>query len=394
MNQETIQLYNIDSHMKSFQTKVISCNPNTSKNKTYEVILDQTAFFPEGGGQPSDTGFINGIPVIDVQEKENIIYHTLLEPIEPDTLVHGEIDWIKRFDLMQHHTGEHIISGLVHKYFGYDNVGFHMGSDAITIDFNGILTNEDIRKIEYEANLAVYKNIPIIVTYPSKEELEVLNYRSKKELFGSIRIVSIGDYDVCACCAPHVALTGEIGSIKIISCQSYKGGVRISMLCGIRALADYNKKEENVSAISSLLSAKPYEVKDAVNSLKDENNTLKMQIYELQNQIFKLKAESIKTDGSPLWIFDNEIPAKFLRSYANLFLEKEIPVLGVFTSENEIDYKYVLAGKNTDIRPLSQKINEQFHGKGGGSKEMVQGALSGTKEEVLHFLNTYVKNSN
>lgn len=391
MSQETQKLYYIDSHTNSFQAKVISCEPNmTSNGTTYQIVLDKTAFFPEGGGQPADAGFINSIPVMDVQETNDIIYHTILEPIQPETIVLGEIDWAKRFDLMQQHTGEHIISGLVHNYFGYDNVGFHMGSDAITIDFDGMLTNEDLRKIEYEANLAVYKNIPIIVTFPSNEELKFLNYRSKKDLSGNVRIVSIGDYDTCACCAPHVSLTGEVGCIKIISSQSYKGGVRISILCGLRALEDYNKKEENVTAISSLLSAKPYEVKDAVKILKEENAALKIQVNEIYNQLYQLKADAISTTDSPLWLFDNEIPVKSIRNYANLLLQKEIPLIGIFSRDNNMEYKYVLASKELDIRPLAQKLNEQFNGKGGGSKEMVQGALSGSKEDILTILNNYV----
>lgn len=386
--QETLSLFNINSYTKSFEAKVISCEKNTSsREESYLVVLDQTAFFPEGGGQPSDTGTLNQISVIDVQEKNNIIYHTTLDPIEPGTIVKGEIDWIRRFDLMQHHSGEHIVSGLVHKYFGYDNVGFHMGNDAITIDFNGSLTSEDLRMVEEKANQVVFENIPITVSYPSKEELAVLNYRSKKELSGAIRIVTIGDYDVCACCAPHVALTGEIGCIKITSSQSYKGGVRISMLCGLRALADYNKKEENVSVISSLLSAKPYEVKDAVKNLKEENNQLKIQIQDLQNQLLQFKAESLQIDGSDLWIFDNEIPAKLIRNYANILLEKNVPLLGIFTSENTLDYKYILASKHIDVRPLSKQLNDQFQGKGGGNKEMVQGALSGKKADILNLLN-------
>lgn len=390
MSEGTIQLYNLDSHTRSFQGKVLSCVLDESANdKVYLVTLDQTAFFPEGGGQPADSGFLNDVQVIDVREKDNVIYHTLLEPIATGLLVAGVIDWDKRFDLMQHHTGEHIVSGLVHKYFGYDNVGFHMGTDAITLDFNGTLSSEDLRRIEYEANLAVFKNIPIRVTYPSKDELSVLNYRSKKELSGDIRIVSIGDYDVCACCAPHVALTGEIGIIKLVSSQSYKGGIRVSMLCGFRALGDYNKKEENVSAISALLSAKPYEIKDAVKSLKEENGILKSQMIELQNKLLQLKADGITAANTPLWVFDNEISAKFLRNYANLLLEKDVPYLGVFVSDNNLDYKYVLAGKNMDIRPISSKLNETFHGKGGGSKDMAQGAISGSQNEILDLLNSF-----
>lgn len=390
MNLKTHKLYDLDSHTKAFQAKVVSCEPiETTNGTTYQVVLDQTAFFPEGGGQSADLGFLNNIAVIDVQETDDIIYHTMMEPINPGTVVQGEIDWNTRFDLMQQHTGEHIISGLVHHYYGYDNVGFHMGSDAITIDFNGTLTQENLRKIEQDANLAVYKNLPVLVTFPTSEELKNLNYRSKKELSGNVRIVTIGDYDICACCAPHVALTGEIGGIKIISSQSYKGGVRISMLCGLRALEDYNKKEENVLAISSLLSAKPYEVKEAVISLKEENATQKLQINELYHKIFQLKANTILPSDSPLWIFDNEIPAKSIRNYANLLLQKDFPILGVFSSDHNEEYKYILASKQLDVRPLAQLLNQQLSGKGGGSKEMAQGSLSGSKEDILTILSNF-----
>ncbi|WMJ88143.1 alanyl-tRNA editing protein [Anaerocolumna sp. MB42-C2] len=391
MSEPTIQLYNQDSYIKTFQATVLTCVKQLKEEQpdkpSYIVTLDVTAFFPEGGGQPSDTGNINGIIVIDVQEDDGIIYHIMEAPLSIGETVSGEINWDRRFDLMQHHTAEHIISGLIHKYFGYDNVGFHLGSEVVTIDFNGNLTEEDIRNIELKANLAVYENVPIKVTYPSSQELKELDYRSKKELSGNIRIVTIPGYDICACCAPHVALTGEIGGIKITSYQKYKGGVRISMLSGIRSLKDYNKKEKSVTDISVILSAKPDEVKDAVKNLKNENQTLKGQLLNVQNQILAYKAAAFQTGTDSICVFDKDVASASLRTYGNLLLEFCKGICAVFTTTDDQEYKYVLASKTMDVRPLGKSLNETFGGKGGGSKEMVQGSVRGKKEDIEAFIN-------
>lgn len=388
MNQKTIQLYNRDSQLQIFQAKVLTCKEEISSDNTkvYVVTLDATAFFPEGGGQPSDRGNLNNADVFDVQEEDDIIYHWVSEPFTIGETVTGTINWVRRFDLKQNHTAEHIVSGLVYKNFDYDNVGFHLGSEAITIDFNGVLTEEDLKKVELEANQAVYKNLPIEVNYPSAEELNSMNYRSKKELSGDIRIVTIPGYDVCACCAPHVALTGEIGLIKITSCQKYKSGVRISMLSGTRALSDYTQKEKSVSDISVLLSAKPFEVQDAVRHLKEDNLSLKGQISNLQNQLLSFKAATVKEGTDSLTIFDNDIPPSLLRNYGNLLMERCNGLCAVFTSEDHISYKYVLVSKSLDVKPFAGRLNDAFGGKGGGSKEMVQGSLTGNKEALEKFM--------
>jgi alanyl-tRNA synthetase len=384
---ETIPLYNENSYIKYFQAKVVSCSEQkiTEEGQLYQVVLDATAFFPEGGGQPSDRGILDSVQVLDVQESEGIIYHTVTAPLTVGTEVTGEIDWNRRFDLMQHHTAEHIVSGLVHKNYDFDNVGFHMGSDAITIDFNGILTEKDIRNIEWQANQCIYSNISVRAEFPSAGELKEMDYRSKKELTGKVRIVTIPETDVCACCAPHVNFTGEIGCIKLISCQKYKGGVRVSMLCGSRALQDYNKKESSVSEISNLLSAKLYEVQDAVKKMKDENTDLKLSLGNLQKQLLTYKAERIPSDDNFI-IFDNEIPPALLRSYGNLLTERCQKVCYIFTSTAQDEYKYVAASKTMDVRTIATELNQTFHGRGGGSKEMVQGSLTGTKEAIEHFI--------
>ena len=269
----TDRLYYNDSHRKEFEAEVLDCRPVKDK---YEVVLDRTAFFPEGGGQYADTGYLDDVEVLDVKEREDVIFHTTAAPLEIGRMVAGRIDWEQRFDRMQQHTGEHMVSGLIHRRFGYDNVGFHLGSDYCTMDFNGPIPREALKEIEQEANRAVFQNLDIQISYPSKKELKELEYRSKIEIDGQVRIVTVPGYDVCACCAPHVKRTGEIGLIKLVGMAKYKGGERISMLCGRRALLDYEIKDENAKRISALLCAKEYEVADAVERMKEEQASLSL----------------------------------------------------------------------------------------------------------------------
>lgn len=264
----TEKLFYKDSHMQMFQAIVQEC---CKDGENYKIRLDRTAFFPEGGGQYADHGTLNEYEVHDVQEEQGDVWHYTSHPFEAGDVVEGKIDWQERFEKMQQHTGEHIISGLVHARFGYNNVGFHLGDDSCTMDFDGEISKEELAEIEWKANEAVVKNLEVQVTYPSKEELENIAYRSKIEIEGQIRIVTIPGYDVCACCAPHVKTTGEIGQIKLTNAQRYKGGVRITMLCGFRALCDYRQKLSATRQISASLCAKENETAEAVEHLKEEN---------------------------------------------------------------------------------------------------------------------------
>ena len=249
----TDRLYYEDSHLAAFPAVVTACE---QEKDYWKVALDQTTFFPEGGGQAGDTGYLGEIEVFDTHEKNGEIWHYTRQPLEVGAEVKGVLDWKKRFSRMQQHSGEHIVSGLIHTRFGYDNVGFHLGEEEVTMDFNGPITKEELLEIETAANQVVFGNVPIQISYPSREELEILDYRSKIEIEGQVRIVTIPDVDVCACCAPHVNNTGEIGLIKLTNVQSHRGGVRVSLLAGNRALCDYREKENSVKAISVLLSAK------------------------------------------------------------------------------------------------------------------------------------------
>lgn len=383
MQKMTEKLFYSDSHMKEFQATVLSCDP---VGDCWNVVLDKTVFFPEGGGQYADTGVLGDAKVLDVHEKDEIIRHKTDKPLEVEKVVSGQIDWDERFMKMQQHTGEHIVSGLVHARFGYNNVGFHLGSEDCTMDFNGEITREELAEIEYLANEAVVKNLEVIVSYPTKDELRSLEYRSKIEIDGQVRIVTIPGYDVCACCAPHVSKTGEIGMIKLTNVQRYKGGVRVTMLCGFRALADYSKKLKSARDISAQLCAKENEISEAVEALRKEVSTLKMKNSALQQEILAYKAEAVKVEDGAACLFEKELDGDAPRFLMNQILAKDCSICAVFTGNDEQGYRYVIGSKTFNLRELVKELNSEFEGRGGGKPEMVQGSLKGNEKELRAWI--------
>ena len=380
------RLYYATPYVKTFMCTVISCTKN--KKGTWDTILNQTAFYPEGGGQPSDTGALNGVKVLHVSEKGEEIIHELEAPLEEGVLAEGVIDWQKRYDNMQQHTGEHIFSGLVHKHFGYDNVGFHMGTDEVTVDFNGVLTQEQLDELEDEANQLIYDNVPVKVFYPSKEELEELDYRSKKELTGLVRIVEIPGGDICACCGTHVETTGEVGLIKLPTMINYKGGVRISMLCGRRALMDYRERLKDEIRISNLLSAKLALVPDAVEKMKNESQEKDLALGRLWQQLLEKKAESYPESTEVLAVFEEGLSPVQLRQLATMLYEKgKGKIVGVFSgNEDEQVYQYALGSSQADMRKLSKAMNGALNGRGGGSNLMAQGTFKAAESAIRETL--------
>lgn len=375
----TEKLFYVDSHMVTFSAVVISCE---KVGDYYEAVLDRTAFFPEGGGQYADTGLIDGVKVLNAHERDGVIYHKIEKELPVGKQVEGAIDWEERFSKMQHHSGEHIVSGLVNAIYGYDNVGFHMGKDAVTMDFNGVLTKEQIKEIEKKANEAVVKNLDIQVLYPSKEELSVISYRSKIEIEGQVRIVIVPGYDTCACCAPHVKKTGEIGLIKLIGVQNYKGGVRVSMLCGFRAIADYEAKSESVKSISVMLSAKEEEIAGEVAKLKEDIAIQKGKVAEMQRKILQYKVNELPEKESLIVLFETELVGDAPRELVNLLLAKGTEVGVVFAETGVNQYRYVIGSKSMDVRPFAKMLNEKFVGRGGGKPEMVQGSVNGEVDAI------------
>lgn len=380
----TEKLFYRDSHARTFASRVLSCEKEPGE-ETWQVILEETAFFPEGGGQAADTGTLGGARVLDVQEKEGIIRHKVDQPLPEGTVQEGVLDWEKRFSRMQQHTGEHIVSGIIHGRFGYSNVGFHLGEEVCTLDLDGPLTKEELTEVETAANEAVFACLPVQAGFPDREELEMLEYRSKIEIDGPVRIVTIPGVDRCACCAPHVAVTGEIGLIKFIHSQNYKGGVRITMVCGRRALKDYRKKEELVRGVMHALSASEDKAAEAVWHLKEEMNALKLEKDALKKQIFDWQAAGAVRGEEPVFLFEEGLSGSEPRELMNRLLEKGAGTAGVFTKA-ENGFRYVIGSRKEDLRPLCRSLNAQFGGKGGGKPEMVQGSLAGSREEILEFL--------
>lgn len=379
----TEKLFYVDSHLSVFMAEVMECRP---QKDTFQVRLDRTAFFPEGGGQYADTGTLGPVRVLDVQESGEEIWHETDAPLTPGSTVTGRIDFDERFMKMQQHTGEHIVSGLVCKTFGYQNVGFHLGSEDCTMDFNGELTKEDLRGIEKKANEAVVKNLDVLVSFPSKEELKTLDYRSKIEIDGQVRIVTIPGYDVCACCAPHVKKTGEIGLIKLVNVQRYKGGARVTMLCGVRALADYDRKCTASRRISAALCAKEEEIADAVEHLKEECAAFKARLAQQQKQLLQYKAgETAQACGWPC-LFEEDLEGDSARYLMNLVLERGHEVCAVFYGSDEAGYGYVIGSRGPDMRSLVKELNAEFQGRGGGRPEMVQGSLKGTRQALQTWM--------
>ena len=367
----TERLFEQNPYIQTFEAVVTECE---EKKGVFHICLDRSAFFPEGGGQPGDQGKLNEVVIFDTHEKDGKIWHYAKESLEVGQKVVGQLNWSLRLSNMQNHAGEHIVSGLIHKKYGYDNVGFHMGSEAITLDINGELTLTQVMEIEKEANRAIEANVPIDISIPDKETLENMAYRSKKAIDGDVRIVEIPGYDQCACCGTHPFRTGEIRLIKILSVQNYKGGVRISMLAGNRALEDYDQKHQSVVAISRLLSAKTGEVAEAVERIQKEMGDLKFMMVQIKREWMQMKAAQMVIDKPAVCVVENSLQGNDLREFANLLSARAERVLVLSGDEEQM--RYVLFDQKNQARDLGKEIQQNFNGKGGGSPQMVQGTLS------------------
>lgn len=376
---QTKQLYYEDTYLKHFTAKVVSCEKN---GEQYEVILDQTAFYPEGGGQPSDQGTLGETKVWDVQLLDGQICHITKEPLTVGERVEGRIDWDRRFALMQQHSGEHIVSGLIHGKYGYDNVGFHMGSECITIDFNGMLTWEELVEIEKEANRYLWSDQETCVSILKGEEKSQRQYRSKKELTEDVRLVEFPGADCCACCGLHVSRTGEIGLIKILSVKKFRDGVRIEMMCGSQAMDYLRVQEEQNRKIAVALSVKPHETFQSVGRLSGEVYELKGKLMAVKEEKFRKEAQFIPEEKDVIILESNLSPTD-LRKCADIFLEQCKGICAVISGDDRTGYKYAIGKRNGDIRNLVKELNKSLNGRGGGKPEFAQGSFSGSKEEIL-----------
>lgn len=383
----TERLYYMDSHMSDFSAHVVSCAQRGSR---FDVILNRTAFFPEGGGQAADTGKIGGAHVLDVRERDGDIVHIADAAVETGSRVRCSLDWDRRFRRMQEHSGEHIISGTAHRLFGCENVGFHMGeSGGVTIDFSCELTDAQLETLETVANMTVYRDLPVKAYFPSADELAGLEYRSKKELGGDVRIVSIEGVDCCACCAPHVVHTGEIGVIKLLSAERHRGGMRVTAVSGMDALEDYRARFSNVREISEALSAPQLETAAAVRRVLSSLEEQKRRAVDAQRETLKYRISALEPAEGNICLFESDMDAVSQRELVNAGMEKS-RLCGVFAGSDG-DWKYIIGSLYTDLRAAAKEINDAIAGRGGGSTTMIQGTSNACKADIKAYFASYAK---
>ncbi|WP_456055951.1 alanyl-tRNA editing protein [Agathobacter sp.] len=395
---ETIKLYDSDAYATEFEADILSCEPNKADDKHFDIILNQTLFFPEEGGQSPDMGILGGYRVVDVQIKNGVITHTV-ETLAGDCCevekeaelaagvhVQGKIDWQHRFYNMQQHSGEHIFSGIVHSRFGFENVGFHLSDSVVTMDFSGVISPEDIAEVEHEVNVAISKNIPIEVTYPSRDELAQLEYRSKIEIEGQVRIVTVPGYDVCACCAPHVKRTGEIGMLKVMNYQNYKGGVRVSILCGFRALEAFRQKCDIISELMGIFTTNQVAIVDNVTKLKSVNQSLKSELGTAKSALLGYKVAELPADTDNAVLFECGIDTNTARNCVNGLVEKYSGFSAFFMGNDEEGYSFIIGSKNADCNTVAAALRNKLGARGGGKPVMVQGSVKAAKSEIEEVL--------
>ena len=387
--EEMNELFYRDEYAREFDAEVISCQKG---KKGYEVVLSDTAFYPEGGGQPADRGTLGQVNVLDVKRRNGEILHITDAPLEPGMTVHGVLDWERRFDHMQQHSGEHILSGVVHAQFGYDNVGFHMNDEVVTVDFNGPITWEEAMEMEDKVNAYIWTDAESRELYPSEEELKAMDYRSKIELKGKVRLVEYPGADLCACCGTHVAHTGEIGLMKILSVSRHKDGVRMEMLFGGRAMKDYDRKYLLNTEFSCRLSAKPYETGEALQRVLDEMNAMKFRMQAMNERYYAMRATSIPV-GEPV-IFFNEPGMSMveIRKFCDYLISKgKVKTAMIISPKDKESVNYVMGSADLNMRDVGKLLNEKLHGRGGGRPEMVQGSFQAEAEAVEQAFRRAVK---
>lgn len=376
---KTVRLFDESAYIKEFEAQVLSCE---RQGKRFAVVLNQTAFFPEGGGQAADKGTLGGVPVLDVAEQNGVIYHYLPEAVSGT--VHGKLDWQTRFERMQNHSGEHVVSGIIHKYTGADNISFSLTDTETTLAFNVPLEDALLQTVEREANEAVFQNKSITAFYPDSQALQSYNYRSKLELSENVRLVEIEGIDLCACCAPHCAATGEIGLIKIVDTERYKGGTKLWIQCGSRALAHYDMLLREGREISHLLCAKLDTIDSAVAKLKQSKESAEYALVAARRKAIADAVEACEpTQGDYITLC--AFSGDDLRLFAEGLKEKVGGLIVVLEGDDTGGYRYVMTAKEVDIAPLVKAANQALCGKGGGRDNMARGTYRARLEQIKDF---------
>ena len=382
---ETEKLYYADAFLKEFTATVLTCEPGKTG---YLVTLDRTAFYPEGGGQPADHGTLNGAAVTDVHETDGMIVHTVEKAVEIGENVTGVIDWARRFDHMQQHSGEHILSGILCHDYHCDNVGFHLGADTVTIDYNTDISWEQALDAERKANEIIWADVPAEITYPSPAELEALDYRSKKALTGQVRIVTFPQADCCACCGTHVLRSGQVGLVKVLSCQKFREGVRMEILSGARALAYLGHVYDQARSVGQQLSVKPGDILPAVVRLEEEQTALKGREAAMEDQLFqRIAAEHAGVEN--VVVFQPPLRPDGVRRLADALAHQCTGLAAVFAGEDGRFNYALLHADGADINSQVKAMNSALQGRGGGRNGFAQGSVQASEAEIRDFFNHF-----
>ncbi len=395
----TERLYLSDSMLAAFDAAVVSCEPH---GNGYLIELDRSAFFPNTGGQPCDTGTIAAVAAPDVNEDGERLLHFADRAIPVGTKVRGAIDFARRFDIMQQHTGEHLLSYCAWHLYGAQNVGFHCALTYATLDLDKPVGHDGITEIENLANRLAAENAAVTATiYETEEDLKGIPLRKHAEgLTAPIRIVTIEGSDACTCCAPHVKRTGEIGQLKIVEAIPYKGGTRCTFLCGMRALSHAQTMQDAVTVIALRFSTSRDQAEAAVQKQADELSETKKALRQayaaLDEYLAKsLKAEAEDINGVKLIVKMLEsVDAKRLRAIAGATMTDR--ALSVLFSDTGDRVSYLLAsnGIKADTGVLIAAVNAAFAGNGGGRGTLAQGSAKKTAgaAETVEVLRTYFRN--
>lgn len=388
INLKTIALYDELPYSKEFSATVVACD---EVSEGYLLELDRTLFFPKQGGQSSDIGYITDASskkntVSDVQIQQERIFHLVEDFVEPGTKINGYIDWEHRFSNMQQHTGEHIFTGLAHNKFQANNVGFHLSDNTVTLDLDVELDSNQIRELEIAANRVIFQDHTVRCFFPSDEELEAIDYRSKKEIAGSVRLVEIEDVDICACCAPHVKSTAAVGMLKVISFGKYKGGTRIYILCGMRALLDYQQKQNILQETGQILNCTQEDIPSKAKAIIADNKSIKYEFNQIQEKELLAKLEQFPAEMTDVIYFTGNMDMKTIRQGVNLLVEKHTGLCAIFSGDDEEGYSFIIGSSTRDCNAIVKGLKELLGAKGGGSKQMVQGSVVTTRTEIERLL--------
>ena len=402
----TEAIFDCNPRELSFKARVLSCEERRTAagESRFAVVLDRTAFFPEQGGQKADRGTLGGASLLDAEIHEGVITHLLDAPLELGSEVCGKVDWGRRFDFMQQHTGEHILSGLANRLYGAENVGFHLSEREVQLDFSVQLSEAELEALEHAANQAIFRDIPVKAYYPNAEELAALNYRQKKELTGAIRIVELEGVDCCACCAPHVARSSEVGILKILSAMNYKGGTRLYIACGMRAVQDYAARIREAQQLSKLLSAPQGELSAAVVRLQEKAMAAEQRAAETALALILLRAEAeirekAQTQGREQAEADGiclilpPLSESPLQRAVKPLKELFSGVVALFSGDDESGYAFLMFGDSVDWKPFLAELRTRG-GKGGGGKDRVQGRLLCRAKELHTIFHDFVIKQN